>query len=159
MTEKPKKKQCATEGCRKFRSIDSDSQLCAACSKRLEEEEDPFFGVSRLTEAEAEKWGRLDAEIRNLLLSSEIKQLESKLAEYEESKRQSIALIKEQELKQNYHNYQKINQQTRKELLEQIRTLRREYEILTIALSKKYNVDLNTMSIDPDTRVIRSVDC
>jgi len=76
------RKQCKSEGCRKKQAV--KAEYCAAHQKEINN--DPYFGIKRLTEVEAERWGRMDSDIRCKLLEQRVKALESKLAEYDEQR-------------------------------------------------------------------------
>jgi Fe-S cluster assembly scaffold protein SufB len=134
------------------------SNLCPECDQKRGEMEDPFFGLKRLTEGEAERWARLDAEIRNALQGKTILELEKDIANYKEVERRKLVVIKEQELRQQFDIEQK-NKDIKITILDkQTQDLREVYVRLIQSFEEKYNVNRNKMVIDPDTRVIRELE-
>jgi len=95
----------------------------------------------RLTEIEALKFGKLDAEIRNAAQGIQ------------------IANYRKQELRMEFESKCRKEDESMAELNGLIKKLKPEYEELLEELIKKYNIrDRNHLSIDPDTRIIREVE-
>lgn len=139
------RKQCSNPTCKKRRVL--DNLYCQKCLDKQEMENDPHHGLPRLTEVEAERWGRLDAEIRNYLLSQKLKQAELQILEYQEKERQQRhALV----LAQKNNEIEELRQR--------VLVARQEYDKLTDSFAAKYNISKTKMVIDPDTRVIRELD-
>jgi len=95
--------------------------------------------VMQLTEVESLRWGKLDAEIRNLLQGARLEELE-----IEALNRLYVAQKQTREtMKQSY--------------LRDVERLKKEYVEFTQRLAEKYHVDPKKMTIDPDTGVIREI--
>jgi len=160
-----KKKSCIVTGCRNKKlkgqefceeHVDADLQelgqeKASKDAEVLDEKQDdrifdPVEEVYKLTVAEADKWGRLDAEIRNALQGQRILALESKVEENAERERRLA-----------YQQKQLTRQQEAKALDNQIAVLKLEYQGLTNELANKYEVELSKLVIDPGTRVIREL--
>jgi hypothetical protein len=167
------RKRCVQEGCKKLAIGNGISNLCPEhdVSARLnpEDDMDPFVGLQRMTEAEAEKWGRLDAEIRNALLSKQIKKLEMRLGEYTEAERRRgveaaevlrIRQFEESEaLEREKYTQQQLGRAAAVQQLDTVvESLKGQYEKSTQDLAEKYKVDRAKMVVDPDTRVIRELE-
>jgi len=128
---KPKTIACDHLGCTRKR--DEGSAFC----KKHVGDGDAVEGVTRLSELEALKFNRIDVEIRNSLQGQ-------RLADFEIEKTDRDA----QEIKRL-----KMLEKARLQAL--VERLKPEYETLVLDIAKKYNIDPKTMTIDPDTRVIR----
>lgn len=156
---KQKRKQCSVKGCRK---------LCADGWEQCVDHKpfDPVEDVLKLTLEEAEKWGRLDAEIRNALQGHRIKALEIQVASLVEEKRQKAAAEQETQRRQAYEarerefgerlqsTLQKYQDEI-KGLGRRINQLRADYEAYTKELANKYKLDVTKIVIDPDVGTIR----
>jgi predicted DNA binding CopG/RHH family protein len=160
------RKQCIKKGCRK---LQFDGWKHCKEHKPF----DPVEDVTKLEVAEAEKWGRLDAEIRNALLSQRCKALENKLDEL--SCRENL-----QKLARNYEAEQKrladaftqqkahlettlLEKRTARSLelealKQQVDRQKIAYQAITKEMADKYKVDINKMVVDPDTRIIREAE-
>jgi hypothetical protein len=142
-----KRKRCATVGCKKMATDLENSIFCKECQQQQEKNDDPFTGFKRLSEVDAEKWGRMDAEIRNALQGQRIKNLEIELAEFKEKQR-----------REEYTRSQLSKQAEIKVLQNQVESLKKNYEEFTTQLAEKYDVNKEKMTIDPDTGLIRELD-
>ena len=160
------RKQCNKKGCRKLRAEGWEQ-----CDEHRPY--DPVEDAVRLTVAEAEKWGRLDAEIRNDLLTQRCMALESQLASIEcKEKLHALANHYQEQLNLLATQYKQHKEQAEQGLSEtkrtrslehvalkqQVTSKQTEYRELTKTLADKYQVDLTKMSIDPDTQIIRETD-
>jgi hypothetical protein len=109
------------------------------CQKHYEDNDGPNK-VLRLTEMEALKFGKMDAEIRNCLQGIQ-------LSEYEMNR---IRMDSQMKLEAQI--------QIRTKLSDRLSGLRREYEPFVRDLAQTYGIqDPNKMSIDPDTGIIRDL--
>lgn len=155
--EKSKRKQCSTEGCRKFVALNSNSSYCPKCLE-LQKLEDFADAVMKLDELEANRWGRIDAEIRNAIQGQRIKDLEMRVSELEELLRRQKVEAEEQKLREVYERKRTDRTIMKQKLVSEVSNLRKEYEELTESIAKKYKIDKNKMSIDPNTGTIRELD-
>jgi hypothetical protein len=131
---KPKRRICKTKGCRK--SALAESELCKTCTSNAEASEQ----VVRVTEIEALRFGKLDAEMRNDRQAVQ-------LLDY-----QMTAIKNKAEADISNLNRQK------QQLLSGITARKPEYKALINDLAEKYGIeDPNKMTIDPDTGVIRDL--
>jgi hypothetical protein len=124
------KKTCDHPGCTRKRVSG------AYCKKHLGDA-DAVESVMRLTEIEALKFNRIDVEIRNSLQGQ-------RLADFEIDKAERDA----QDLKRL-----KMLEKARLQAI--VERMKPEYEALVKSIAEKFNLDPTTMTIDPDTRVIR----
>ena len=169
VNKKPKRKRCANQGCRKLAIGNGISNLCPVCDQRKEELEDPFIGLQRLTEVEAERWGRLRAELDTFIAKKESLVYQKDLNTYKELERRKIDLeleeqriaawkkLEEERRRLYMVEQQKIDQELA-DLTEQVPEVGKRYNALTKDIAEKYNVDRNNITIDPDTRVIRELE-
>lgn len=163
---KAKRKQCIKKGCRK---LQFDGWEHCKEHKPF----DPVEDVTRLELAEAEKWGRLDAEIRNALLSQRCKALENKLDElickeslqklsqaYEAELARLKAAHTQQKatLEKNLLDIRTQRSHEQEALKQQVDRQKIAYQALTKEIADKYKVDINKMVVDPDTRIIREAE-
>ena len=157
------KKQCVEKGCKQPK-VEGYEQ----CNEH--KPFDPVEDVTRLTLAEAEKWGRLDTEIRYALLTQRYKALEKTLIEYQNKERlQALERNFQEEQKKLVQAYEDRQAQMNQDLANkttgltndmlasknEVTRLKATYQELTKELAEKYQVDINKMVIDPDTRIIR----
>jgi len=174
------RKRCAKEGCRKLAIGAGISNLCPVHDEERINSEDPYAGMTRMTELEAEKWGRLDAEIRSLGYQLKAEKYEVRFAEIDEvARRQQAQLVEEERQRQvelaeeaRRQQYELEEQEARKghsvlqiqhyqrikEIEEQVEELKEIYKANTTSLAEKYKIDRSKMVIDIDSRVIREVD-
>ena len=129
---KKAKRTCDHPGCEKRKASG------AFCKDHLADA-DAVEGVLRLTELEASRWGRLDAEMRNALQGLRLADLE-----VEQAKRQFV-------------EFRSIKELEKGRLQGMIEKIRPEYKQLVDELGEKYGIDPTKMAIDPDTRVIRDL--
>ena len=104
--------------------------------KKTKKEE---FEGAKLTEAEALRWGKMDAEMRNDLQGL-------RLADFETE-------VLQREYVQKRATYDAL----KKQLSASIELKKQEYQKFTLSLAEKYKVDPKKMAIDPDTGSIREV--
>jgi hypothetical protein len=163
---KAKRKQCIKKGCRK---LQFDGWEHCKEHKPF----DPVEDVTKLEVAEAEKWGRLDAEIRNSMLGLRVKAVENELdrlncrdnlqslaLSYKAEHEKLTATFKKQkeELEQGFKDTRVARSFEQEALKQEIERKKAEYQALTKELADKYKVDINKMVVDPDTRIIREAD-
>jgi len=97
--------------------------------------------VVKISEIEALKFGKMDAEIRNAMQAIQ------------------ISHYKKKELKAEYDIKCKQEDDSVAEFNAIINRLKPEYDKLIEEFVKKYNIkDKNRISIDPDTGIIREID-
>ena len=109
-------------------------------AKKARKVEEVIDAVTKLTELEAMKFGKIDAEIRNAALSIQ------------------VATYKKQEYRTEYEIRCRQEDEKIAEYNMLIKKLRPEYEALMKELIEKYKIsDVCKLSIDPDTRVIREI--
>lgn len=164
-----KRKRCANRGCRKLAIGKGISNLCPVCDQKKEELEDPFIGLQRLTEIEAEHWGRLRAELDTFIEKKKSLILQKELNTYKEIERRKIDLEIEEQRRAAWKGLedercrlykveqQKIDQEIA-ELTVQVPEVGKRYDKLTGELAEKHKLDRKNMTIDPDTRVIRELE-
>ena len=105
------------------------------------QQEDVFDNVLIMTDLEALKFGKMDAEIRNAALSMQL-----------------IGYLKK-DIRTEFEGKMRAEDEKMAALNKLINTLRPEYEALIEELMKKYEIkDRTKMSIDPDTKIIRELD-
>ena len=92
-----------------------------------------------LTETEALRWGKMDAEMRNDLQALRLENYEIET------------------LNRNYVQQKQAHELMKKQLLDSVEARKRQYQELTKTLAEKYKVDPQKMAIDPDTGSIREV--
>ena len=102
---------------------------------KYKEEVDP--NVLQLTELEALRWGKMDAEMRNVLQGIRLEDLEI------------------ESLTRTYVIQKQTREAMKLKLLAEVERRKKEYEAFTKQLAEKYHVDLARMAIDPETGVIR----
>ena len=95
--------------------------------------------VLKLTEVEALRWGKMDAEMRNTLQGARLEELELEL------------------LARNYVQQKQAKEALRQRLLLEIEQRKKEYTEFTATLAEKYKINPEKMAIDPDTGVIREL--
>lgn len=125
--------RCATAGCRKKARV--DSVFCDNCYVASF----PIEGVQRVTEIEALTFSALDTEIRNHIQGVRILDLE---------------MTQEQ---QKFTLQQKDRAARRENLLAAVAAKKDEYSTFVKDLAKRYDLDPEKMTIDPDTRAIRDM--
>ena len=125
--------RCATPKCR--RKAKEGSTLCAECYGASF----PSEAVQRLTEVEALQFSSMDAEIRNHAQGIRILDLET---------------AQEQ---QNYHLRQKERESRKQQLQAAIAAKKTEYQAFIKGLSTKYDIPVDKMTIDPDSRAIHEL--
>jgi Tfp pilus assembly protein PilO len=119
---------------------------------------EPVNSIKQLDPLEAERWGRLDAEIRLALLGARLEQMQMKLDETEEIRRREQA-AKEEEARRAQYESKKVKRIERTQGLNaQAVDLRSTYGTLCEELAEKHNIPREKMLIDPDLRTIRSSD-
>jgi hypothetical protein len=95
--------------------------------------------VPRLTEVESLRFGKFDAELRNVMQGIQLKEYEIEKAQREyQEKRNSL-----------------MNQKT--ELVLKQQALKPQYVEMVEGLAKKYKMDSTKMTIDPDSGIIREI--
>lgn len=170
MSDKKKRKRCANKGCRKLAIGNGVSNLCPACDQKKEELDDPFVGLQRLTEIEAEHYGRLRAELDTFIAEKKALVLQKELNTYKETERRTIDLEVEEQRKAAWvkleeerrrlyiSEQQKLDQEIAV-LTEQVPEVGKRYEQVIKQMMDKYNIkDRNNITIEPDTRVIRELE-
>lgn len=127
------RRQCATKGCRKMRA--SNSEFCVKCRGS-----EPVDMAVKVTEVEALRFARLDAELRNNMQGVEL--LRFRIQDVSREKSRAIAGL-EAEIKH---------------LQSLAATMRPEYNGLVTAIAEKYGIsDPAHMTIDPDTMIVRDL--
>jgi DNA repair ATPase RecN len=128
-----KTRECSHRGCKVKATI-------GAFCKKHAEKNDPVEQAVKMSELEALKFGKMDAEMRNCLQGIQ-------LADYEVNR---IRIEAQQKMEQQ--------QMQRSKLTSQLERLKAEYVPFVKELAKKYDMpDPEKMAIDPDSRIIRDI--
>jgi hypothetical protein len=128
-----KTRECNHKGCKVKATI-------GAFCKKHAEKNDPVEQAVKLSELEALKFGKMDAEMRNCLQGIQ-------LADYEINR---IRVEAQQKMEQQQIQRSKLN--------DQLGRLKAEYVPFVKELAAKYKMpDADKMSIDPDSRIIRDI--
>lgn len=137
MAKAKKAQKCARRGCRR---VARDGEFCSKCAPK-NVPIDPLDAARRLTALELAKLGRLGAELQNALLQMRLTQYELQDARVQaEQKLNELLRAKDQE---------------RQVKAEELQRARKQYDQLTLELSKKYGIeDPKKMVVDTDTGLI-----
>jgi hypothetical protein len=131
---KPKRRVCKTKKCMKTAAADQD--LCPVCLDNA----DADSKVLKVTEVEALRFAKLDAELRNDRQALQI--FDFKMSEIKDKAEKEITDLSNQ----------------RQQVSAAITARKPEYQQLVKALADKYGIeDPSKMTIDPDTCVIRDL--
>lgn len=112
----------------------------------LENAQHPADHIEKLTELEVMTFRALDAEIRNLELSSRALTLEMQNAQNDMEK--AVATFKKQ---------QEARQASIEQSQHSVSELKPRYLQLVNEIAAKYNMDPNFMTIDPEARTVRDL--
>jgi hypothetical protein len=135
-----KSARCRTSGCRRVAQGDG---LCRGCTDRQEAAapKDPMDVAKRLTREELLLLGKLSAEVEKELLMLKIIKMEAM-----ELQREAEAALKEK---------MAAKERERQIHAEALAGTRRQYDALTLGLSKKHGIDdPKKMVVDTETGVI-----
>lgn len=135
-TTKAKYKTCSVKGCRRKALANGKCKKCSTLENTVSTTE----GVKRLTEVEALKFGKLDAEIRNGLQGLRLLAFEAK------------------EIQAKYQTDIKKKQDEEASLRTRLQQIQPGYNKLIEELAKKYGIDdPQQMVVDTDSRIVRDV--
>ena len=131
-----RRKRCSEEGCRRLQV--AGSLYCADHASKAAAS--PDEGTIKLTEIEALRFGKMDAEMRNILQGIQLVTLEAEKVQRE-------AQDKLRTLEGN-----------KRQLKDKLQSIKPGYTEFVTELAEKYGVeDPSKMSLDPDTGTVRDL--
>lgn len=129
--------KCSKRGCRR---VAREGEFCLKCAPK-NKPIDPLDAAKRLSALELARLGKLGAELQNSML-------QLRLSQYELKEMRAQAELQIQEAL-------RAKDQERQQRAEELQHARRQYDQLTLELSKKYGVsDPKKMVVDTETGII-----
>lgn len=139
MTKRPKRKRCTFPGCKKLQI--SGALFCKGHLNGQEAtEEAPDDKVVKLSERDALRFGKIDAEVRNALQGQQL--VDYKITEIQQKTRAQVTEL----------------QAAKARLIALVKSHEHDYRALVEELAETYGIDdPKNMAIDPDNGTVRDL--